>query len=138
MRFILRKFYPSDLLEVEWKAIEKHFEVDYSKGGRPLKHEKKEILNAIFYILRTGCQWRYLPQEFPPWKTVYTYLRKWKKQKLFEKINHYLRRSLRNLMNRNEEPTAAIIDSQSVKTTEKGGPKVMMGRKKSMDAKGIF
>ena len=134
----MRKLYPSDLLDIEWKAIEKHFEIDYSKGGRPLKHEKREILNAIFYVLRTGCQWRYLPQEFPPWKTVYTYLRKWKSQNLFEKINHCLRKRLRKLMNRNEDPTAAIIDSQSVKTTEKGGLKVMTGQKKSMDAKDTF
>ena len=95
-------------------------------------------MNAIFYVLRTGCQWRYLPQEFPPWKTVYTYLRKWKSQNLFEKIHHRLRKSLRKLMNRNEDPTAAIVDSQSVKTTEKGGLKVMMEQKKSRDAKDIF
>ena len=95
-------------------------------------------MNAIFYVLRTGCQWRYLPQEFPPWKTVYTYLKKWKDQNLFENINHHLRKSLRKRMERNEEPTAAIVDSQSVKTTEKGGSKVMTGRKKSRDVKDIF
>jgi transposase len=134
----LRKTYPSNLLNTEWKAIEKHFEVDYSKGGRPVRHEKREILNAIFYVLRTGCQWRYLPQEFPPWKTVYTYFRNWRNQNLFETINHCLRKSLRKLMNRNEEPSAAIVDSQSVKTTEKGGPKVMMAQKKSMVGKDIF
>ena len=89
-------------------------------------------------MLRTGCQWRYLPQEFPPWKTVYTYLRKWRNQNLFENINHCLRKSLRKLMNRNEDPTAAIVDSQSVKTTEKGGLKVMTGQKKSMGVKDIF
>lgn len=134
----MRKIYPSDLLDTEWKAIEKHFEVDYSKGGRPLKHEKREILNAIFYVLRTGCQWRYLPQEFPPWKTVYTYLRKWRNQNLFEEINHFLRRSLRKLMNRNEDPTAAIVDSQSVKTTEKGGLRVMMEQKNQWAQKTSF
>lgn len=132
----MRKLYPSDLLDSEWSSIEKSFEVDYSKGGRPLKHSKREILNAIFYLLRTGCQWRYLPQEFPPWKTVYTYFKKWKDQHLFEKINHYLRGFLRKLMNRNESVSAAIVDSQSVKTTEKGGLKAMMGQKKSMVVKG--
>ena len=69
---------------------------------------------------------------------LYPYLRKWKSQNLFEKINHCLRKSLRKLINRNEDPTAAIVDSQSVKTTEKGGLKVMTGQKKSMDAKDIF
>ena len=92
---ILRKLYPSDLSDVEWEAIEKHFKIDDSKGGRPLRHEKREILNAIFDGLRTGCQWRYLPQEFPPWKTVYPDFRKWRNQNLFEKIHHCLRKSLR-------------------------------------------
>ena len=135
---ILRKLYPSDWSDVEWEAIEKHFKIDDSKGGRPLRHEKREILNAIFDGLRTGCQWRYLPQEFPPWKTVYPDFRKWRNQNLFEKIHHCLRKSLRKWMNRNEDPTAAIVESQSVKTTEKGGPKVMTEQKKSMDAKDIF
>lgn len=138
MRFILRKSYPSDLLDGEWEKIRKHFEIDYSRGERPLKHEKRELLNAIFYVLRTGCQWRYLPQEFPPWKTVYTYFKKWKDQNLFEEVNDYLRKSLRILLGRNEEPTAAIIDSQSVKTVEKGGSKAMMEPKRLKDAKGIF
>lgn len=138
MRFILRKSYPSDLLNTEWEEIRKYFEKDYSRGGRPLKHEKREILNAIFYVLRTGCQWRYLPQEFPPWKTVYTYFKKWKDQNLFEEINHHLRKNLRILLGRNEEPTAAIIDSQSVKTVEKGGSKAMMEPRRLKDAKGIF
>lgn len=134
----MRKSYPSDLLDNEWKEIKIFFEIDYSLGGRPIKHEKREILNAIFYVLRTGCQWRYLPQEFPPWKTVYTYFKRWKDQNLFEKINHHLRKTLRVLLGRNEEPTAAIVDSQSVKTVEKGGSKVMMGLKRSKAVKGIF
>ncbi len=78
--------------------------------------KKREILNAIFYILRTGCQWRYLPQEFPPWKTVYTYLKKWRDQNLFAKINRHLRRALRKLMNRNEEPNG--VDFQETLRTQ--------------------
>ena len=134
----MRKPYPSDLLDNEWQEIEKHFEVDYTRGGRPLKHEKREILNAIFYVLRTGCQWRYLPQEFAPWKTVYTYFKKWKDTNLFEEINHHLRKNLRVLLRRTEEPTAAIVDSQSVKTVEKGGLKAMTERKRSMVVNDIF
>jgi transposase len=133
----MRSSYPSDLLDNEWQKIEKHFEVDYTRGSRPVKHKKREILNAIFYVLRTGCQWRYLPQEFAPWKTVYTYFKKWKDTNLFEEINHHLRKTLRILLGRNKEPTAAIVDSQSVKTVEKGGLKAMMGQKKSMVVKGI-
>jgi transposase len=133
----MRSSYPSDLLDNERQKIEKHFEVDYMRGGRPVKHKKREILNAIFYVLRTGCQWRYLPQEFAPWKTVDTYFKKWKDTNLFEEINHHLRKTLRILLGRNEEPTAAIVDSQSVKTVEKGGSKARMGQKKSMVVKGI-
>lgn len=85
-----RKRYPTDLTDSEWGLIEELFKVSYSKGGRFPKHSKREIINAIFYILRTGCQWRYLPNDFPPWKTVYTYLRNWKAAGLFEKMNFLL------------------------------------------------
>ncbi|MGL9718805.1 MAG: transposase, partial [Wolbachia sp.] len=67
----MRKKYPTDLSEKEWARIEKYFRVSYKKGGRPSKYSKREILNAILYILRTGCQWRYLPHDFPPWKGVH-------------------------------------------------------------------
>ncbi|QMV46489.1 IS5 family transposase [Wolbachia pipientis] len=126
----MRKKYPTDLSEREWSLIEKHFRVSYKKGGRPLKHGKREVLSAIFYVLRTGCQWRYLPHDFPPWKTVYEQFRRWKKQGIFEKMNYDVTKYSRSKMGRNEEASACIVDSQSVKTTEKGGLKVMMEGKK--------
>jgi putative transposase len=125
-----RKNYPTNLSNKEWGAIEYFLEVSYDKGGRPPKHSKREIMDAIFYVLRTGCQWRYLPHDLPPWKTVYTYFRNWKKAGVFEKMNHMLTKIIRGSMGRNLEPSASIGDSQSVKTTEKGGLKVMTAGKR--------
>ena len=125
----MQKNYPSDLSDLEWEQIRHIFETSNGIGRRP-KHSKQEILNAIFYISRTGCQWAYLPKDFPPWRTVYTYFWTWQRQNLFEKLHDELRNLIRKLMGRNEEPSAAIVDSQSVKTTERGALKVLtMGRK---------
>ncbi len=122
----MRKKYLTDLKDREWELIEKHLKVSYDKGGRPPKYNKREMLNAIFYVLRTGCQWRCLPNDFPLWKAVHEQFRRWKKQRIFEKMNYEITKYSRAKMGRNEEPSACIVDSQSVKTTEKGGSKAMM------------
>ena len=132
----MRKEYPTDLKDQEWEAIQDIFSVSYVKGERPPAHSKREILNAIFYILRTGCQWRYLPHDFPLWKTVYTYFRIWKHQRIFEKMNEKLTKALRIKIGRHKNPSACIVDSQSIKTTEKGGLKVTMVPRKSKGEKG--
>ena len=116
-----REKYPDDLTDKEWECIREFVETKKNKTGRKPLHERREILNAIFYLLRTGCSWRHLPHDFPHWKSVYTQFRRWRLVGLFEKIHDYLRGELRILLKRNKEPTAGIADSQSVKTTEKGG-----------------
>jgi transposase len=129
--------YPSDLTDNEWEKIEAFFKVDYSRGGRPLKYSRRQILNAIFYLAKTGCQWRYLPKDYPPWRRVYNYFRKWQVEGVFEKLNHNLRKVVRVLAERDENPSAAIIDSQSVKTAEKG-PRGFDNGKKNQRAKKTY
>jgi len=116
----MRKPYPTDLSDAEWKYIEPH--VPAPKGhGRPRTHSLREILDAIFYVLRSGCSWRLLPHDFPPWPTVYYYFRKWRINGTWEKMNGAIRERLRAKLGRNSQPSAGIVDSQSIKTTGVGG-----------------
>jgi putative transposase len=89
--------------------------------GRPRIHSPRAILDAIFYVLKSGCQWRLLPHDFPRWPTVYHYFRIWRIDGIWEKINWAIRERLRVRLKRNPQPTAGIVDSQSVKTTGVGG-----------------
>lgn len=98
--------------------------------GRPREAPWREIVNGIFYISRAGCAWRLLPHDFLKWFTVYYYFRIWRKKGIWEKINDELRKKVRIVAGNKEEPTAAIIDFQSVKTTEAGGQKVFDAGKK--------
>jgi putative transposase len=115
-----RQPYPTDLSDVEWQRIQPYLPAPKS-GGRPRVHTLREILNAIFYIVRSGCTWRMLPHDLPPWKTVYHYFRLWRKDGTWERINSALRVEVRVAAGREPEPSAAVIDSQSVKTTETPG-----------------
>src|SRR5882672_5952285 len=114
-----RKAYPTDLTDEEW-AILKELLPDAKPGGRPRRVDLREVLNAIFYRQRTGCAWEMLAHDLLPCKTVYDYFNTWSKAGTWERINPALVRRVRVAEGRNEEPSAAIIDSQSVKTVEKG------------------
>jgi putative transposase len=112
--------YPTDLSDDEWRVLEPYLPAPRWRG-RPRLHSTREILNAVFYVLKSGCQWRMLPCEFPPWKTVFHYFRRWRLDGTWERLNRTIRERLRVRLGRDPEPSAGIVDSQSAKTTGVGG-----------------
>ena len=133
--------YPSDLTDEEWAHIAalippaKH-------GGRKREVDEREVLNGIMYVLSTGCQWRYAPKDFPSKSTLHRYFDLWEWDGTLERIHHMLYVKCREKMGREASPTACVIDSQSVKSAEKGGPALiragMMRAKRSMVRSGTF
>ncbi len=115
-----RKPYPSDLSDVEWEILKPLLPVP--KGfGHPVEVDLREILNGIFYVQRTGCQWEMLPHDLPPYSTVYGYFEKWQRKGVWQQMHDKVRHQLRSELGRDEHSSVAIADSQSVKTTEKRG-----------------
>ena len=113
--------YPSDLTDAEWAIIEPMIPPP-RRGGRPRETDMRAVMNAVRYVLRSGCQWRQLPKDFPPRSTVYNYFWEWSRYGTLDRIHHALLVRLREGEGREASPSAAIIDTQAVKATEKGGP----------------
>ncbi len=132
-----RPTYASDITDEEWTYLEALLpaaKCGTSRGGRPQEFATREIVNGIRYVLRTGCAWRLMPHDLPPWWTVYYYLRLWKRDGTWLRVHDQLRGDVRQTEGRDRMPSAAIIDSQSVKTTSRGAFAVTMRAKKSVDA----
>lgn len=130
------KPYATDLTDAEWEILAPLIP-EAKPGGHPRTVDMRAVCNAIYYQLKTGCQWHLLPYDFPPSSTVYTYFSKWQRQGHWQRINHTLRERLRQKMGKSPHPSAVATDSQSVKTTEKRGRSTasMEGRKsKGADA----
>jgi putative transposase len=125
--------YPTDLTETEWPLLAPLIPAA-QRGGRPRTTDMREVVNAILYVLRSGCQGRLLPTDFPPYQTVYHYFRTWRCAGVWERMHDTLRGDLREACGRTREPSAGMIDSQTVQTTDKGGPAAMTAASASVDA----
>lgn len=114
-----RKAYSTDLTNEQWSHLRLLLPKSKGKGRRRSSPQQRELINAMLYLVHTGCQWRELPHDFPPWSTVHGYYRELRQTGVWTEINDFLRRGVRQQAGRESEPSVVIVDSQSVKTTEK-------------------
>lgn len=119
---MIKSAYPTDLKDTEWQVLEPLIPPALP-GGRPRTLDMRKVVNSILYVTRGGCQWRMTPRDLSAWQTAYYYFRRWQKEGVWERINATLRREVREQAGREAEPSAAVLDSQSVKTTEVCGPR---------------
>ena len=122
--------YPTDLTDRQWKLIEPYVPTP-RPGGRPARYSRREIVNAILYQTRNGCVWRALPHDLPPYRIAFHYFRLWQQDGTWDRVHDALRTKARQSAGKTPKPTVAIVDSQSVKTTEQGGPRGADAGKKS-------
>ena len=115
----------TDVTDTEWELV-RPYVPEAKAGGRPEVYPKREILNGIFYLLRTGCAWRLLPHDLPPWRIVYYYFWQWRKDGTWQVMHDLLRGDVRVAAGKRRQPSAGVLDSQSVKTTEQGGSAATM------------
>jgi transposase len=127
-----RQPYPTDLSDKEWALIQ-HLVPEAKPGGRPEAYRKREILNGIFYVVRSGCSWRMLPPDLPPWRIVYDYCWPWRQDGTWQLMHDLLRGDVRVAAGKRRQPSAGVIDSQSVKTTETGGSAATTRARRSKD-----
>lgn len=132
----MKTLYPSDLTDAQWAIIARLIP-PAKAGGCPRKTDMRALINGILYVNRSGCSWRMLPKDFPPWSTVHGYYRQFRLTGVWDRIYEVLRDRVRKQLGRRVSPSAAIIDSQSVKTAEKGGTEVTMRARKSLAANDI-
>lgn len=134
MKLPRRRVYDTDLSDGQWALIEPMIPLA-APGGRPRKAATRDLVDAILYVLRAGGSWRLLPHDLPPWQTVYHYLRRWQREGVWNRVHHALVMADRERVGREPSPSAAILDSQSVRTADqRGGRKAMTPARKSADA----
>jgi putative transposase len=133
-----RRPYPSDLSDAEWALLEPLL-ASPERRGRPPKWSARRIADAVFYLLRSGCAWRMLPREYPPWQTVYYHFRKWRRDGRLRQAHDRLRATVRESEGKDRDPSGAVLDSQVARTTGVGGPergydgaKRLAGRKRHL------